>query len=172
MEIKIRLITGPRALPIERTVEQGTTLESLSGEYKELPFVILAAKVDNKISELTKKIEEPCTIELLDMRDQAANLIYQRSVSLVYLKAIHDVLGKVSVLIENSLNKGLYTEVRTQGSITQEEVQQIEQRMHELIRSDLPFVKEIMNREDTLKVLLDDGHKEKARMLQKSDVDK
>ena len=172
MEIKIKLITGPRSLPVERTVEQGTTLESLAGEYKELPFVILAAKVDNKISELTKKIEEPCTIELLDMRDQAANLIYQRSVSLVYLKAIHDVLGKASVLIENSLNKGLYTEVRTQSPITSEEVQQIEQRMHELVRSDIPFVKEIMNREDTLKVLLDDGHKEKARMLQKSEVDK
>lgn len=172
MEIKIILRTGPRALPVERTVEQGTTLESLAGEYKELPFMILAAKVDNKISELTKKIEDPCTIELLDMRDQAANLIYQRSLSLVYLKAIHDVLGKVSVFIENSLNKGLYTEVRTQNPITQEEVQQIEKRMHELVRKDIPFVKEILNREATLKVLLDDGHKEKARMLQKSDVDK
>ncbi len=172
MEINIKLITGPRELPVERTVEQGTTLESLAGEYKELPFMILAAKVDYKISELTKKIEEPCTIEFLDMRDQAANLMYQRSLSLVYLEAIHDVLGRVSVFIENSLNKGLYTEVRTQNPITQEEVQQIEERMHELVRRDIPFVKEIMNREDTLKVLLNDGHKEKARMLQKSDVDK
>jgi len=172
MEINIKLITGPRALPVERTIEQGTTLESLAGEYKELPFMILAAKVDYKISELTKKIVDPCTIEFLDMRDQAANLIYQRSLSLVYLKAIHDVLGRVSVFIENSLNKGLYTEVRTQNPITQEEIQQIEKRMHELVRGDIPFVKEIMSREDTLKVLLDDGHKEKARMLQKSDVDK
>jgi len=172
MEINIKLITGPRELPVERTVEQGITLESLAGEYKELPFMILAAKVNYKISELTKKIEDPCTIEFLDMRDQAANLIYQRSLSLVYLKAIHDVLGKVSVFIENSLNKGLYTEVRTQNHITQEEVQQIEERMHELVRQDISFVKEIMNREDTLKVLLNDGHKEKARMLQKSDVDK
>lgn len=172
MEIKIKLITGPRELPIERAVEQGATLESLVDEYKELPYMILAAKVDNKISALTRKIVNPCTIEFLDMRDQATNLIYQRSLSLVYLKAVSDVLGKVSVLIENSLNKGLYTEVGTQNPITKEEVEQIEQRMHELVRNDVPFVREIMNREDALKVLLDDGLKEKARMLQKSDADR
>lgn len=173
MEIKINLITGPRELPIEKTVAQGTTLESLVRQHKELlPYTILAAKVDNKINDLTKTIEHPCTIELLDMRDQAANLIYQRSLSLLYLKAIRDVLGRVSVGIENSLNKGLYTEVRTQNPITPEEVRQIEKRMHELVKEDIPFIKEIMNREDTLKVLLEDGHREKARMLQKSDVEK
>ena len=118
MEIVIQLITGPREEPVERTVEQGTTLEKLAAEYTALPYTILAAKVDNKISELTKPIEAPCRIELLDMRDQGANLIYQRSLSLLYLKAIHDVLGKVPVGIENSLNKGLYTEVRTPKPIT------------------------------------------------------
>lgn len=172
MEIKIQLITGPRELPAERAVEQGTTLESLAAEYKDLPYMILAAKVDNKVKELTMKIETPCRIEFLDMRDQAANLIYQRSLSLLYLKAIYDVLGKVSVGIENSLNKGLYTEVRTQKPITRDEVSQIEKRMHELVVQDIPFVKENMTREATLKVLLDDGLKEKAKMLQKSDVEK
>lgn len=172
MEIAIQLITGPREEPVERTVEQGTTLEKLAAEYTELPYTILAAKVDNKISELTKPIEAPCRIEFLDMRDQGANLIYQRSLSLLYLKAIHDVLGKVPVGIENSLNKGLYTEVRTPKPITREEVRRIEDRMHELVHKDVPFLRETMKREDALKVLLGDGHKEKARMLQKSDVDK
>jgi uridine kinase len=172
MEIKIQLITGPRERPLERTIEQGTALECLVEEYKDLPYMILAAKVDNKLSELTKKIERPCKIEFLDMRDQAANLIYQSSLSLLYLKAIRDVLGKVYVEIENSLNKGLYTEVKTPEPITEEEVRQVEERMHELVRMDLPFVKEILSREETLKVLLEDDHREKTRMLQKSDVEK
>lgn len=172
MEIKIKLKTGPRDLPVEKAVEQGMTLEDLAGEYRELPYMILAAKIDNKISDLTKKIEKPCTIEFLDMRDQAGNLIYQRSLSLLYLKAVHDVLGKVSVGIENSLCKGLYTEVRTASPITPDEVQRIEDRMHELVKMDIPFVKEIMNRDEALKILLEDGLMEKARMLQKSGVEK
>jgi len=172
MELKIKLITGPRELPIKRTVEQGTTLESLAGEYSDLPYTVLAAKIDNKISELTKTIEQSCTIEFLDMRDQAANLIYQRSLSLLYLKAVNDVLGKVPVGIENSLNQGLYTEVRRPEPITPEEVGQVETRMKELVRKDIPFVKEIMGREETLKILLKEGHMEKARMLQKSEVER
>ena len=170
MEIKIKLITGPRELPIERTVEQGTTIESLAADYQELPYMILAAKLDNKISALTKKIENPCSIEFLDMRDQAANLIYQRSLSLVYLKAIHDVLGKVSVFIENSLNKGLYTEIRTLEPITEQEVREIELKMLEIVDRDIPFIREVMSREDVFKVLIEDGLKEKAKMLQKSEV--
>ena len=172
MEIKIKLIASPREIPAERTIEAGTTLESLADEYVQLPYKVLAAKVDNKISELSKKIENPCTIEFLDMRDQAANLIYQRSLSLLYLKAIHDVLGKVSVVIENSLNKGLYTEIRTPDPITDEEVRQVEKRMLELVEKDIPFVRELMNREDALKVLLEDGHMVKAKMLQKSEAER
>ena len=172
MEIKITLKTGPRDLPFERMVEQGIKIEKLVADYHELPYIILAAKVDHKISELTKRIENPCTIEFLDMRDQAANLIYQRSLSLLYLKAIHDVLGKTSVSIENSLSKGLYTQVRSQKPLMEKDLKEIENRMHKLVARDIPFVKEIMNREDALKVLLNDDHKEKARMLQKSDVAK
>lgn len=171
MEMMIQLKTGPRELSFERMVEKGTTIESLALEYKDLPYMVLAAKVDNKISELTKRIENSCSIEFLDMRDQAANLIYQRSVSLLYLKAVHDVLGKVPVEIDNSLNKGLYTEIKAQRPLTTKDVREIEQRMHKLVEEDVPFVKENMLREDAMQVLLGEGHKEKARMLQKSDVD-
>ena len=170
MEIKIRLITGPREQAVERTVEMGKTVEALVADYPELPYTVLAAKLDNKISALTKKIEHPCTIEFLDMRDQAANLIYQRSLSLVYLKAVHDVLGHVPVFIENSLNKGLYTEIRTPEPITEQAVTAVEQKMRELVNDDLPFVKEMLSREEAFAVLTEDGLLEKAKMLQKSDV--
>ena len=141
MEIKIMLITQPRATPVEVTVEEGTTLESLARNYQDqLPYTVLAAKLDNRIVELTRTIESPCsTVEFLDMRDQAANLIYQRSISFVYLKAVRDVLGKVPVVIENSLNKGLYTEIGTPEPVTEEQVRQVEQRMRELVEKDIPF---------------------------------
>lgn len=170
MEITIKLITGPREQTIERTVEKGTTIEALVSDYPDLPYTVLAAKLDNKISALTKKIENSCTIEFLDMRDQAANLIYQRSLSLVYLKAIHDVLGHVPVIIENSLNKGLYTEIKTPEPITEQEVADVERKMHELVDRNLPFIREMLTRDEAFRVLTEDGLLEKAKMLKKSDV--
>lgn len=172
MAIKIELITGPREKPVEITVEEGMTFENLVEQYKDLPYKVLAVNVDNKTVELSRKIEGACSvIEFLDIRSQAANRIYQRSVSLLYLKAVHDVLGKVSVVIENSLNKGVYTEIRTQNPLTVKDIKQIEQRMKELVRMDIPYVKEILKREEALNVLLEDGQMEKARMLRKSEVE-
>lgn len=170
MEINITVKTGPWEEPVSRTVKQGTTIESLAAEYNDLPYMVLAAKVDNKITELTKVIECPACIEFMDMRNQAAALIYQRSLSLLYLKAIDDVLGKVSTHIENSLNKGLYTEIGTQEPITNQQVKDIEERMRELVKQDIPFIKEVMNREDAFQVLLAEDYKEKERMLHRSDV--
>lgn len=167
MDIKIKLIISSKSNFIERVIEQGKTIESLVKEY-DLPYKILAAKVDNKVSELTKTIDKSCTIEFLDLRNQSANLIYQRSVSLIYLKAINDVFGKISVGIQNSLNKGLYTEIRTHKPITKKEVKAIEDRMRQIVNQDIPFVKEVFDKEEALKVLIQEGHSEKVRMLQKA----
>ena len=105
----------------------------------------------------------------VDMRTQSANLIYQHSLSLIYLKAVSDCLGNgVRVEIQNSLNKGLYTEIKTVKPLTTRQVQQIEERMRQLVDADLPFVKEIVSREDAMAILEEDGRREKQRMLSES----
>ena len=101
--MKINLRLEPRGNSRSVILEKETTIESLYRKYEEeLPYTILAAKVDNKIEDLNFVLQKDCDVELLDMRTQAANLIYQNSLCLIYLKAIDDVLGNVEVDIENA----------------------------------------------------------------------
>ena len=95
----------------------------------------------------------------------ATNLIYQHSLSLIYLKAINDVLGKVRVEIKNSLNKGLYTTIYPVSAVTEEQIVRIESRMKELVAQDIPLVKEVVTREQALEIFTNDGHNEKTRLL-------
>ncbi len=167
--MEVRLIKGPRTNPIDIDVKCGITIEELIGEVKkELPYTIIAAKVNNKIESLTYRLQRPAELELLDMRNQAANLIYQYSLSLIYLKAIHDILGKVQVEIANSLNKGLFTNIKTMKPITKEDVEKIEKRMREIVTEDIPFVKHIVDKDTALNQLISDAQREKIRMLQKA----
>lgn len=167
--MEIRLKTSPRADWEAVTVEAGTTIEDLYKKIeKDLPYTILAAKVDNKIEDLIYKIEEPVSIELLDMRTQAANLIYQYSLSMLYLKAVNDVLGRVPVDIQNSLNKGLYTEIKTINPLTAKNVKGIEKRMRALVKADLPIKKQIVSRDEAIEILVDEGSIEKTRILSES----
>ncbi|MEG0830029.1 MAG: nucleoside kinase [Anaerovoracaceae bacterium] len=165
--MKINLKLGPREEDILIEAKEDVTIEELCEIYgKDLPYTILAAKADGKIVELTNMTTGLSSIELLDMRNHGANLIYQYSLSLIYLKAIEDVLGKVPVEIQNSLNKGLYTQIKTKLPITQNQVKAIELRMEKLVKADKPIVKHILPRKEALKFLADEGYTEKFQLMQ------
>ena len=70
---------------------------------------------------------------MLDMTYPSVEFAYQRSLSLLYLKSIYDVLGEDDVVLGNSLNKGIYTEIKIGRPVTDEEISEIVSRMAELI---------------------------------------
>ncbi len=147
-KVMINLNTGMKTLPME--VEKGTkVLEIVKKMQPELPYTILAAKVNNKVEELSKKIDKYSEVELLDMRNPATNFIYQRSATFIFIKAVQDILGPgTKVHVENSLNQGLYTEINNGQRISQKTVAQIEVRMQELVQADLPFKLEFQAAEE------------------------
>jgi len=164
--MKIQLKTSPRGEYREIEIVKGTTIEELyQGIKQELPYIVLSAKVNNRQEDLTYPMEEPCSVELLDMRTQGANLIYQYSLTLLYIKAVRDLFGDVRVEIQNSLNKGLYTEIKTKSPLTEEQVEAVEARMREIVKADVPFVKELLPREEALEVLAQEGLEEKWRLV-------
>lgn len=148
-------------------VQPGMTLEDVYRQYAaDLPLKVILGKVDHRYRDLTFSLSEPCRVELLDIRTQAAKMVYQHSLILVYLKAVEDVIGRVPVEIQNSLRKGLYTEIRTEQPVTDRQVTQIEARMHELIDANLPLKKVKVEREEGLRVLDAADLKEKKRLLE------
>ena len=121
--MKIKLQPQIGAAYEELTIDKPVTVRELADRYQpELPYRVLLANVDGKDEELTFLLHRDCSVRLLDMRTYSANLVYQHSLSLIYLKAVMDVLGDMAVEIENSLNKGLYTEIKTPEPITAEQI--------------------------------------------------
>ena len=164
--MKIQLKKELRGQFEEINVPKGVTIEDIYREVKEdLPYTVLAARVNNKIERLDHHINKECRVELLDMRTQEANLIYQNSLCLIYLKAIDDVLGNVEVDIENALNKGLYTEIKTQTPVTAKDVKKIQSRMREIVSEDMPFVREKLTKEEAEKIFVETGCPEKVELL-------
>ena len=150
----------------EITVERGITIEEIyKGIKDELSYTVLAARVNNKIERLEHRLYNDCRVELLDMRTQEANLIYQNSLCLIYLKAIDDVLGKVDVDIENAINKGLYTEIKCSTPVSARDIKKIENRMRQLVKADIPFIREKLTKEEAEALFTETGCPEKAELL-------
>lgn len=147
-------------------IEEGSTIEDLYFTKKEeVPHTVYAAKLNNKVVELTFKLTKPCKVEFLDIRTQSANLIFQYSLSLLFLKAAKDVLGKAQVGIMNSLNQGLYIDISTFEEITEEQVEAIDKRMREMVELDLPIKKTKVSVEKGISMMVDNGFSEKTKLL-------
>lgn len=164
--MNVKLIKGLRMPEEIIEVEKGISIEELYKRYeKELPYTVLLAKVDNKLEELGHRLHRGCTVEFIDMRTQSGNLVYQNSLTLLYLKAVEDVLGNVEVCIENALNKGLFTEIKGVNAITAKDVKSIEARMKKLVAADLPFVHEELTKEEAIAEFEETGCPEKIQLL-------
>ncbi len=171
--LEIRLtMPGKNEIRVLNT-ENVTTGEDLLREFgSECKYTVLAMRVGNELKGLNEKIDCDCDVELLDMRDHGANLVYQRSLSLIYLKAAKDVLGDVRVEIDNSLNKGVYTEIRLPAALKENQVREVSSRMQEIIDADLPISKGTMSIGDAIDYYKEAGQLKKAELLEnRNDLD-
>ncbi len=165
MIVKVNI--EPKGKQVSQNIVAGETIENLCEKLKDsLKYTVVAAKVDNKLVDLRYQLEEECNVELLDIRTQSANLIYQNSLALIYLKAIEDVCGSSDVIIHNSLNKGLYTEIGGKSAVDANVVADIEKRMKELVKLDLPVEKHIVTRDEAIRFLKESNRMERLRLIE------
>ena len=165
MKVKVRV--EPKGEHKTINIEAGSTIEDLIAKFeKDIKYSVVYAKMNNSLVELTAPIKENSEVEILDIRTQAANLIYQNSLALIYLRAIDEVLPGAKVVIDNALNKGLYTEIKADHKVTQADINKIDKAMRRLIELDLPFNKETLTRETALEYFKDQGLESRLRMLE------
>ncbi len=137
MKILLRTPEG-REITIERDTPC-TVEELISPMQDSFSYEILSCVVDYHRQGLEWVIDKDCLIDLLDMRSSSGNMTYQVSLSFLYIKAVHDVLGdNVRVSICNSLSKGLFTMIHS-GKLTDAVLEKIDARMKKLVQADLPF---------------------------------
>ena len=169
MEIRLKKGHGKHfeTLHIDGAVTGETLVQEFGGDPE---YRILAMKVGNRMTDLTEEITQDCDVELLDMRDNGANLVYQRSVSMIYIKAVKDILGDVRVEIDNSLNKGVYTEIKLASAVREQQVRDVAARMQQLIDADMPFRKVVMDRGDAVSYFYAQGLEKKAKLIEQNET--
>ena len=172
--MKIQLILYSGAEPIEIEVEKGTKIRDVYLEFEDAaPYTVLLAKVNNRYAGLTERIEEPCSIEFLDMRSHVGRLVYQHGLIMIYLKAVEETMGRQKVEVMAALSKGLYTEINDGEEIPDEALDAIRQRMNEIVEKDMQFFKVTADRKAAKMEFEWAGLNEKLRIIEQfKDVEK
>ena len=154
----------PSEKEMKLEVKKNTTIVELIQEVH-AEHRIYAALINHKNVHFNERISEGDVVELQDIRSSYGNTCYQTSLTLLYLKAIHDVMGKnVTVTIANSLSKGLFTVIHA-GNVTDNLAKEIETHMHELVEDNLEITEEYVDRNRAIQLLQDVKDKKSVDLL-------
>ena len=154
----------PSEKELKLEVKKNTTIAELIQEVNS-EHRIYAALINHKHVHFNERVSEGDVVELQDIRASYGNTCYQTSLTLLYLKAIHDAMGKsVTVTIANSLSKGLFTVIHA-GNVTDNLAKEIETRMHVLVEDDLEITEEYVDRDRAIQLLQDVKDKKSVDLL-------
>lgn len=127
---------------------------------------IVAALVNNELKELSCKLDKPGTVvKFIDLTSEDGIRIYQRSLSFVFIRATMEIFYGCRVLVHHSLSKGLYCEFDYSRALTAEDVEQIRQRMSEIIEKNEPFLKETVSTEVAARLFNQHGMEAKEKLM-------
>ena len=131
-----------RAYPV------GITFGEIASVYqKEYPYPIALAVRNGKIKELFKKVDQDCTVDFLTLADDTGHKSYNRTATMILMKAIDDVVGtdKIEqIKMEFAIGNGYYCAKKGEFEVTDSLVTQIKAKMQEYIDKDYCIIKKSM----------------------------
>lgn len=162
-QIKVTFNNGEEGI-----YNSGVSLLELSKYYQnELDNPILAAKINNIVYPLSERIKTNCQVDFIDVNDINGQSMYLAALKFILFVAIKELYGtKSDIFYFNSLDKGLYSEVKIDKKLTDEEIKKIKKTMQEIIDSEFPFEKIILLKKEAVNFLKREDALEKAQNIQ------
>ena len=146
--------------------QMGVSLLEISRSFaRYYNYPILVGKVDNNMTELSEPITRSCTVDFYDRSSDTGNSIYGRTAQFMLVLAVKKVLGEnVEVIIQHSIDKGFYCEIEI-DSLDRKTVQQIENKMHEMVEQNYVINKVSVSRYDAIKYFKKKKQIDKVKVL-------
>lgn len=148
----------------------GKTLIELAKEaQKGEKETIILAKINGRLSELNEREITDQNVEFLTTATGIGNDAYRRSVLLVMLYAIHKINPEMksnNVVVEYSLSKGLYCEIKDESvKVDYGYIEKIKSIMNDAVQKDFPIIKYSLPKDDAIEVFKEFGMDDKARLF-------
>ena len=158
---------------VTKSFPEGTSLLDVYQEFADeikLPYPVVSAKVNNVSQGLKFRLYQNRDVEFLDARAGSGHRVYVRSLSFLLYKASQDLFPGSKLFVEHSLSRGYYCNFKKKNNelLTDEDVDQIRQRMQEIIDMDMPFRRTEATTEEAIRVFTDRGFADKVKLLETS----
>lgn len=162
--INVTLPDG-NALTFERTP---TGLDVAAAIGPGLAKAALAVRIDGELRDLKRPIEQDAQIEIVTAKspDDVVLPLLRHDAAHVLAQAAQELFPDTQVTIGPSIENGFYYDFARDEPFTPEDVEAMEQRMHEIVDRDLPIERSVWARDDAIRHFRDMGELYKAEIIE------
>ncbi len=119
----------------------------------------LAIRVDGRICDLVRPIEQDATVAILTDKDPDALDLLRHSAAHVLATAVREIFPTAGIGFGPSIEDGFYYDFEVPRPFTPEDLEAIEARMRAVTVADYPFVREVVDRDEANRRFADDALK-------------
>ena len=154
-----------------KTFKEGTTLLEMLPVFApefEQPYSVLCAKVNNVCQGLKYRAFNSRQVEFLDYTSYVGRSVYCSSLCFLLCKSAKDVFPDCKIVLRRPISKGYFCAIDKHDgtALTQEDVDRIKVRMHEIVAQDMPFRRHEVRTEEAISLFDEMGYHDKVRLLQ------
>jgi threonyl-tRNA synthetase len=125
-----------------------------------------AGKVNGNLVDASFLIEQDSALSIITGRDEEALEILRHDAAHVMAQATQELYPGTQVTIGPSIEDGFYYDFYREKAFTPDDLIKIEARMHEIVKRDLPIVREVFNREEAKQLFADLGETYKVEIIE------
>ena len=146
--------------------DQPVTGEALAADISAgLAKAALAVRVNGELKDLYLPIESDAEVAIITARDEAALGLLRHDCAHVMAQAVQELFPGTQVTIGPVIEDGFFYDFARPEPFTEDDLEVIEKRMHEIVDRDLPIRRQIWERKKAIKHFKKIGEAYKAEII-------
>ena len=133
------------------SIKENQSIEDIIGSNFDIDNVV-AAKINNRLVDLSNIINENCTIQLIKNSDKEGLEIIRHTCAHVFGHAIKQLYPDVKMAIGPVIENGFYYDIYSENSISEKELEKIESLMKKLVTKKYMVKREVVDRKKAIEV--------------------
>lgn len=126
----------------------------------------LAMELNGKLVDMSVEIVEDSSVKFITRKDEEALFLIRHDAAHVLAQAVQELFPNTQVTIGPAIENGFYYDFAREEPFKPEDLPIIEQKMHEIIARNEPFIRRVMPRDEAIRYFKAHGEHYKAELIQ------
>ena len=104
-------------------------------------------------------------VKLIRYNEARGRAVYERTLLFVFFLAMRELFPEAKARVNHAIGAGLDIEITADNPLTEEDVERIREKCHEIVKADYPLERQRLGIQDAIDLFEKDGQADKVRLL-------